>query len=168
MNVYQRKRPGFWQKPEVKQVFRRFLAGKLSREETIRTLGLGPKERKEETIDYYAPIFARQVGIRLTRERKERLGIGRRSRLRKAGEAKIDHVMIGEGGRLVIPAPYRQALGVGEGDMVSLRLEDGELRILTPRQALRRAQVLVRRYVPAARSLADELIAERQQEARRD
>lgn len=72
---------------------------------------------------------------------------------------------VGEGGRIVIPAEYRQALGLKVGDEVILRLEDDQVHILTLRQAIRRAQELVSRYVPQGRSLADELIAERRLEA---
>ncbi len=68
---------------------------------------------------------------------------------------------IGEGGRIVIPAEYRQALGLQVGDEVILRLEGRELRIFTLNQAIKRAQELVSRYIPEERSLADELIAER-------
>ena len=69
-----------------------------------------------------------------------------------------------EGGRVVIPAEYRQALGLHIGDELILRLEDGEVRIFTPQQAIKRAQELVSRYLPQGRSLTDELIAERQME----
>jgi AbrB family looped-hinge helix DNA binding protein len=72
---------------------------------------------------------------------------------------------VAEGGRIVIPAEYRQALGLHVGDEVILRLEDGEVRLFTLRQVLKRAQELVRRYNPEGRSLADELIMERRQEA---
>jgi AbrB family looped-hinge helix DNA binding protein len=75
---------------------------------------------------------------------------------------------IAAGGRVVLPAEYRRALGLREGDEVILRLTDGEVRILSPRQAIQRAQELVDRYVPSGRSLADELIAERRQEARHE
>ncbi len=44
-----------------------------------------------------------------------------------------------EGGRIVIPAEYRQALGLHVGDELILRLEDGEVRIFTARQAIKRA-----------------------------
>jgi AbrB family looped-hinge helix DNA binding protein len=71
-------------------------------------------------------------------------------------------------GRIVIPAAYRRALGIKQGDEVILRLEEGEVRIITPAQAIRRAQALVRRYVPAGRSLVDELIAERRAESARE
>jgi AbrB family looped-hinge helix DNA binding protein len=72
---------------------------------------------------------------------------------------------LGEGGRIVIPAEYRQALGLQVGDEVILRLEGKELRIFTLNQAIRRAQELVNRYMPQERSLADELIAERRLES---
>jgi antitoxin PrlF len=73
-------------------------------------------------------------------------------------------VKIAEGGRIVIPAEYRQALGLQTGDVVIVRLEGGEVRILTVNQAIKRAQELVGRYVSQKRSLADELIAERRLE----
>ena len=72
---------------------------------------------------------------------------------------------IGEGGRIVIPAEYRQALGLQVGDEVILRLEGRELRILTLNQAIKRAQELVSRSILQERSLADELIAERRRES---
>ena len=37
-----------------------------------------------------------------------------------------------------------------------------------PRQAIRRAQALLRRYVPPSRSLADEILADRRAEAARE
>ncbi len=75
---------------------------------------------------------------------------------------------LAEGGRIVIPAEYRKALGLHVGDEVILRLEEGEVRLLTPRQAIRRAQAVVRRYVGERRSLVEELIAERRAEAERE
>lgn len=72
------------------------------------------------------------------------------------------------GGRVLIPAAMREAMQVGEGDTVLAWLEDGELHLVTPRVALRQAQALARRLMPDAGSLADELIAERREEARRE
>jgi AbrB family looped-hinge helix DNA binding protein len=71
---------------------------------------------------------------------------------------------IAEGGRIVIPAEYRQALGLQVGDEVILQLEKEELCIFSIDQAIKRAQELVNRYIPQDRSLADELIAERRSE----
>lgn len=73
---------------------------------------------------------------------------------------------LGEGGRLVIPAEYRKALGVETGDELVLVLEEGSLRVLTPAEGIRRAQAIVRSYVAEDRRLAEELITDRRQEAR--
>ncbi len=74
-----------------------------------------------------------------------------------------------EGGRVVIPAEIRQALGLKEGEPVFFELRDGEAVITSRRAQLDRARALFRRYVPAGSpSLADELIAERRAEAARE
>jgi AbrB family looped-hinge helix DNA binding protein len=71
---------------------------------------------------------------------------------------------LAEGGRIVIPVEYREALGLHVGDEVILRLDDGEVRIFTPSQAIKYAQDLLRPYLPQGRSLSEELIAERRLE----
>lgn len=71
---------------------------------------------------------------------------------------------VAEGGGIVIPPEYRQALGLHIGDEVILHLEKGSLRIFTPRQAIEYAQELLRPYLPEGRCLSDELIAERRLE----
>jgi AbrB family looped-hinge helix DNA binding protein len=75
---------------------------------------------------------------------------------------------INENGRIVIPASFREALGIRAGDELVLRLEDDELRIATMKQRLERARRLVRQYVEPGRSLVDELIAERREAARHE
>ncbi len=75
---------------------------------------------------------------------------------------------IGQGGRVVVPAKYRKALDLKPGDDVILVLEDGEVRITTLPRVIQRAQEIVRRYNPEGRSLVDELIRERRDEAARE
>lgn len=75
---------------------------------------------------------------------------------------------IAEGGRLVIPAEHRRQLGLEIGDEVIVRVEGGELRILTRAEAVKRAQEKVRRHIKGSRSLVDELSAERRAEAGRE
>jgi AbrB family looped-hinge helix DNA binding protein len=68
---------------------------------------------------------------------------------------------VAEGGKIVIPSEYRLALGITVGDEVILRLEDGEIRVFTPRLAVKRAQQRLARGSTTHRpSLADELIAD--------
>jgi AbrB family looped-hinge helix DNA binding protein len=78
------------------------------------------------------------------------------------------HVRIAPGGRVVIPAEFRKALGVGIGDDMVMELTDGELRLRSFDAALKRVREIVRRYVPAGVSLAGELIRERREEAARE
>jgi AbrB family looped-hinge helix DNA binding protein len=88
---------------------------------------------------------------------------------RQAGfGAHRQFVELGAGGRLVIPAAFRTALGMKPGDKLMMRLEGNELRVYTQREGIRRAQELVRKYIPEGVSLADELIAERRAEAARE
>jgi AbrB family looped-hinge helix DNA binding protein len=75
---------------------------------------------------------------------------------------------VNENGRVVIPAAYRKALGIKAGDKVILRMEDDELRITTMKRRIERAQRRIRQYVKPGVSLADELIAERREAAKRE
>lgn len=77
-------------------------------------------------------------------------------------------VRITEGGRIVIPAEFRRALGISVGDELLVQIEDGELRLFTLEQGIKRAQETYRKYVPPDRDLVDELIKERHAEAERE
>jgi AbrB family looped-hinge helix DNA binding protein len=75
---------------------------------------------------------------------------------------------VNENGRVVIPASFRERLGIRVGDEVVLRIQDDELRITTLKHTIERAQRLVRKHVKAGTSLVDELIAERSEAARNE
>ncbi len=72
------------------------------------------------------------------------------------------------GGRLVVPSHLREALHFNVGDQLLLRVEDGELRVISRMEAIRRAQRLIAQHIPASVSLVDELIADRRAEAARE
>jgi AbrB family looped-hinge helix DNA binding protein len=79
------------------------------------------------------------------------------------------HVRIAPGGRVVIPAEYRKALGVGIGDHMVIELKGDELRLRSRQAAIKKVQAMLRKHIPdESRSLADELIAERREEAARE
>jgi AbrB family looped-hinge helix DNA binding protein len=75
---------------------------------------------------------------------------------------------VGEKGRIVIPAEIREAMGIRVGDSVEMRFQDYELRVSTRRARLKQAQERAKRFIPPGVSLADELLAERREEARRE
>ena len=83
-----------------------------------------------------------------------------------AGSGVGGRLKIGPGGRIIIPAEMRAALGADEGDTLLASVTDGELRLVTTQTAIKRAQAIVRAYIPAGGpSLVDELIADRRAEA---
>jgi AbrB family looped-hinge helix DNA binding protein len=68
-----------------------------------------------------------------------------------------------EGGRVVIPAEIRKALGLNEGDTVLWELRDGEAHLTTRRARLEKAR---RRAAPYLEGwTTDDFIAERRKEA---
>lgn len=77
--------------------------------------------------------------------------------------------IINQQGRLVIPVECRAAAGLKPGDELLIEaVGEGELRLLTRRQAIKEAQALVARHIPKDRDLVSELIAERRAEAARE
>jgi AbrB family looped-hinge helix DNA binding protein len=77
-------------------------------------------------------------------------------------------VTLGERGRLVLPAQLRRRLDLQPGDRLILTVEpEGDLRVVTARTQARRLLSLYRDLAPG-RSLAQELIAERREEAQRE
>lgn len=87
---------------------------------------------------------------------------------RQAPEELRARVRVSDKGRVIIPAPMREALGIKPGGVVDFQLGKGELRISTMESRLRRAQENVRKYIPAGVSLADELSAERREAAKHE
>lgn len=76
-------------------------------------------------------------------------------------------VRLGPQGRVVIPAALRRALGFEPGDTLLARLEDGRLVLEKPETIKRRLKARFAHIGPGT-SLADELLAERREEARRE
>ena len=86
----------------------------------------------------------------------------------KADCPKYVHTRLGEGGRIVIPAEFRAALGMKIGDRLTMHVDDGELRIFTQDEAIRRVQAIVPPWAPGEPLWSEELIAERRAEAARE
>lgn len=74
-------------------------------------------------------------------------------------QSKVD-----SSGRISLPAEIRASLGVEVGDLVIVKQEGSSIEILTPMQALRKAQEYFQKLVPPGVSLADEIIQEHRDE----
>lgn len=75
------------------------------------------------------------------------------------------------GGRLQVPADIRQALGLKDGDAVTMEVVDGKLQVRPYRDVIAEVQARFRKHLPpgvSASSVVDELIAERRAEAERE
>jgi AbrB family looped-hinge helix DNA binding protein len=77
-------------------------------------------------------------------------------------------VRVGPDGRIVIPAPFRDALAIKEGDTLLASVEDGALQLFTMTAAVRKAQAIVRQFIPEGINLVDELLEDRKREAEQE
>ena len=64
-------------------------------------------------------------------------------------------------GRILIPAEVRAALRLVEGSLLTLRVEDNEIRLCDRTQALRRAQDIAAKYKKVDESVVDDFLGER-------
>lgn len=135
--------------------------GLKTKSDKIRTLA--GRGYKRADIARYLHIRYQHVRNVLVREegRQEASAVGGKPDS-DPGPAKV---RLGPDGRLVIPASYREALGLADGDTLFVRIENNEIRLITPQAAMRQAESVLRDFVPKGVSLADELIAERRREA---
>lgn len=76
-------------------------------------------------------------------------------KMAKAFDAKVAH-----NGRLVLPKMVREALGMSDGGTVVFSLEDGEVKLTSLEQSIKRAQDLYRKYATSDFTV-DDFIAER-------
>lgn len=91
--------------------------------------------------------------------------VGREEKLTSSPEPEEKELkgkaVLGDKGRLVIPAALREALGLEPGDTLDLHIADHELRISSRFGRMRRAQERARKFFGPNRMLSDELTAER-------
>ncbi|HWK34608.1 MAG TPA: AbrB/MazE/SpoVT family DNA-binding domain-containing protein [Hyphomicrobium sp.] len=71
-------------------------------------------------------------------------------------------------GQVVIPEEIRTRLGLKEGETLIVTAENDEVRLTTIPVAVRKAQAIVRQYVPEGVSLVDELLEDRRREVEQE
>ncbi len=71
-------------------------------------------------------------------------------------------------GRITIPIELRKRFNISEGDILTIRHENNELKIITPKQALAHARSLVQPYLSSSESSVDDFIKWRREEAQQE
>lgn len=77
-------------------------------------------------------------------------------------------VSMGAGGRVVIPAAVRDALGFAEGEPLVLTVDDGTVRIETYVRSVERLRAQVRAMIRPTGDLVDRFLADKRAEAARE
>lgn len=77
-------------------------------------------------------------------------------------------VQLSQGGRIIIPAKCREALGLSIGDEIVIRVIDEEAHIYSLQHAIKRAQSLVKERNKKKLKLTDMLIKERRAEGKKE
>ena len=77
----------------------------------------------------------------------------------------IEHVRLGDDGRIVIPAAARRDLGLVPGQTLVVESDGDSLLVRTADAALRETQGYFRQFLTPCVSVVDELIADRRAEA---
>jgi AbrB family looped-hinge helix DNA binding protein len=75
---------------------------------------------------------------------------------------------IGKAGRLVIPAQYRQALGLTEGEGVMISLKNGHIEITPIEESIKKAQQTVKQYLSSEDDLVTLLFDDRKEDERHE
>lgn len=84
----------------------------------------------------------------------------RRAELMKRPPVR-ERIKLGDGGRFVIPASMREEMGIKPGDSLIAYVEDGELRVRSFDDNLKRIQQRLSAKKKPGQSVVDEFLAER-------
>ncbi len=77
-------------------------------------------------------------------------------------------VEVHKAGRITIPIELRKKFDITEGDILTIRQKNNELKIITQKQALDRARSLVKPYLSSEESSVDDFLKWRREEAQQE
>jgi len=77
-------------------------------------------------------------------------------------------VVLGESGRIVLPATIRKEAGLKPGNRLTVSYEHGEIKILSRKMALERIRAGIIEHRGSLEGLLDEFLAEKHEEAARE
>jgi AbrB family looped-hinge helix DNA binding protein len=77
-------------------------------------------------------------------------------------------VVLGESGRIVLPAAIRKELGLKTGDLLTISYDQGAIRILSRKMALQSIRAGIIKQRGSLDGILDEFLAEKHEEAARE
>lgn len=77
-------------------------------------------------------------------------------------------VRVAENGRLSLPSKYRRMVGLEDGGVVVVRVEDGEIRIRPVQAVVEELQEVARRYFAGSGETVERFLTDRREEALRE
>lgn len=80
---------------------------------------------------------------------------------REPGSVGRTKLQIAGDGRLLIPQGLRDAMALDPSGAVTAEVVDGELRVVSPRAAIRRIQRIAQKYKKPGQNVVEEFLAER-------
>ncbi len=112
--------------------------------------------------------IARALGIRYQHVRnvleRDAAKTNKENAASAAETAAPSKIRLAADNSVVVPAAVTNALGLKGGDVLFVRVADGEIHLLTSSAVARRVQAMVWKFVPEGVSLVDELIEDRRRE----
>jgi AbrB family looped-hinge helix DNA binding protein len=77
-------------------------------------------------------------------------------------------VVLGESGRIVLPAAIRKEYGLEPGERLTVTSQGGEIRIMSRKMALESIRSGIIKKRGSLKGILDEFLAEKHEEARRE
>jgi AbrB family looped-hinge helix DNA binding protein len=77
-------------------------------------------------------------------------------------------VVLGESGRIVLPASIRKEFGIEPGERLTVVADDGEIRIFSRKMILDKVRARILEKRGTLKGILDEFIEERHEQARRE
>ncbi len=78
------------------------------------------------------------------------------------------HTRMSKEGRVLIPAQLRQALGLKTDEPMNIYAVEGELRLISRMESIRRVQAIAAKYKRPGVSVVDEFLRDKREEAARE
>jgi AbrB family looped-hinge helix DNA binding protein len=127
---------------------------------------------RQQIADFLGIRYQHVRNVLVDEERKKK-GTGAStvpvgSALETVFSSRSSKVQLDAEGRVSIPEHIRDRLSLKEGDTLVVSLDGDAVHLLTIPAAVRRAQTIVRQFVPEGVSLVEELLDERRKDVARE